>query len=165
MVSYAPKRRFGHRLRLTELRVLWWVPVAAVLLAFWVFFITGDPLRMLLAVPTAGLLWLLLFLLGWVGYWVELSGKGLRFNRVTSITPGGPIGSQTSVQYRQMRSLTVKPGRDEFGRVIFSLAYWDDKKATERTAEFAIEDSEVGEFIELLQSRTAERGIDLLILR
>jgi hypothetical protein len=165
MDRYVPNRRFGHQLRLADLRALWFIPVAAVLLALWVFLITGDPLRMLLAVPLAGLLWLLLFVLGSLSYWVELSAKALRLNQMTGVTPGGPITGRTTVKYTDMRSLTVKPGLDKFGRVDLQLTYRNKKRATERTADFSIDELEVAEFIDLLQRRTADQGIELLILR
>ena len=144
---------------------MWFIPVAAVLLAFWVLFITGDPLRMLLAVPVAGLFWLLLFVMGSLSYWVELSAEGLRLNQMTGVTPGGQILGRNTIAYTQMHSLAIKAGLDEFGRVSLSLTYRDKKKATNRTVDFFIDESEESEFIDLIQRRTAEQGVELLILR
>ena len=165
MVSYAPKRHFGHKLRLRDLRASWFIPVAAVLLAFWVLFITGDPRRMLLAVPVAGSLWFLIFALGSLSYWVELSDKGLRLNQMTGVTPGGPIFGRGTIVYAEMRSLAVKAGVDRFGRVNLSLTYRDKKTATSRTADFFIDESDASEFIDLIQMRAAEKRIELPILR
>jgi hypothetical protein len=159
------KVRFTHRLRLNDFaKQIPLVIGTGVLLIVVVLIDTGELWRGLVVAAIVAAFLNLLFALGSLGYWVELSESGVRTNKITGVTPGGPIGSRSRIPYEQMQSLTLSAKRDSYGRQWFRLTYQPPKGLVKQT-DFGIDAPECAEFVDELVARLSAAGITINIAK